>query len=306
MKKVIICLIVILNVVVAKAQQDAMYTHYSVNMLAINPAYAGTRDVLTLTALHRSQWVGFEGAPVTESFTIHTPLFKGRMGIGFAAINDKIGPVNNTGFTANYSYKLKFKTGGKLSLGINGGINLLQANLVGLTATNSSDVTIAANTRNYLTPNFGIGAHYAKNKYFVGLSCPKLIKNKIDPTAPSGLSLEQRHLYATGGVVLDLAPAIAFRPTLLVKMTQAAPIQSDLTALFIIQKTIEIGAMYRTGDAAGLLVGYNFDNNIRIGYSFDWSYGVQTSRVNAGSHELIIRYDFISKSRKRIVSPRYF
>ena len=299
-------MVVILNLVAANAQQDAMYTHYSFNMLSINPAYAGSREVLTLTTLHRSQWIGFEGAPVTDNFTIHAPLFKHKMGIGLSALNDKIGPVNNTSFNASYAYKIKFKVGGQLSMGINGGINLLQANLVGLVATNSNDVTIANNTRNQLTPNFGVGFYFTRKKYFLGFSSPKLIKNKIDPTAPSGLSLERRHFYLTGGIVLKMSEAISFRPTLLVKMTQAAPVQTDLTALFIFNKVVEIGGMYRTGDAVGLLLGYNFENNLRVGYSFDWSYGVQTSRVNAGSHELMLRYDFISKTKKRIVSPRYF
>ena len=295
-----------MNLVIANAQQDAMYTHYSFNMLAINPAYAGSREVLTLTALHRSQWVGFEGAPVTDNFTIHAPLFKQKMGIGLSALNDKIGPVNNTSFNASYAYKIKFKIGGQLSMGINGGINLLQANLIGLTATNYSDVTIANNTRNQLTPNFGVGFYFTRKKYFLGLSSPKLIKNKIDPTAPSGLSLERRHVFVTGGIVLGLSRNVEFRPTMLVKMTQAAPIQTDLTAMFIFNKVLEFGGMYRTGDAFGVLLGYNLENNLRIGYSFDWSHGVQTARVNAGSHELMLRYDFISKTKKRIVSPRYF
>lgn len=306
MKKLITCLVLLMNLVIANAQQDAMYTHYSFNMLAINPAYAGSREVLTLTALHRSQWVGFEGAPVSDNFTIHAPLFKHKMGIGLSALNDKIGPVNNTSFNASYAYKIKFKIGGQLSMGINGGINLLQANLIGLTATNYSDVTIANNTRNQLTPNFGVGFYFTRKKYFLGLSSPKLIKNKIDPTAPSGLSIERRHVFVTGGIVLGLSRNVEFRPTMLVKMTQAAPIQTDLTAMFIINKVLEFGGMYRTGDAFGVLLGYNLENNLRIGYSFDWSHGVQTARVNAGSHELMLRYDFISKTKKRIVSPRYF
>lgn len=306
MKKLITCLVLLMNLVIANAQQDAMYTHYSFNMLAINPAYAGSREVLTLNALHRSQWVGFDGAPVSDNFTIHAPLFKHKMGIGLSALNDKIGPINNTSLNASYAYKIKFKIGGQLSMGINGGINLLQANLVGLTATNYNDVTIANNTRNQMSPNFGVGFYFTRKKYFVGLSSPKLIKNKIDPTSPSGLSLEKRHVYVTGGIVLGLSRNVEFRPTMLIKMTQAAPIQTDLTGMFIFNKVLEFGGMFRTGDAIGLLLGYNLENNLRIGYSFDWSYGVQTSRVNSGSHELMLRYDFISKTKKRIVSPRYF
>ncbi|MBI1835873.1 MAG: type IX secretion system membrane protein PorP/SprF [Flavobacteriia bacterium] len=306
MKKIITCLVIVLNLTILNAQQDAMYTHYSFNMLTVNPGYAGSRDAMTLTALHRSQWVGFEGAPVTESFTIHAPIFKTKMGIGLSALNDKIGPVNNSSIYASYSYKLKFKTAGQLALGVNGGINVLQTNLTNLIATNTNDPTIANNTRNYLSKNFGFGAYYTYSKYFVGLSIPKLIKNKIDPTALSDYNTERRHVYLSAGAVLKINNNLSLRPTTLIKFTQAAPIQTDLTAMFIIQNTIEIGGMFRTGDAFGLLLGYNLPNHMRIGYSFDWSYGVQTARVNAGSHELMIRYDFINKARKRIVSPRYF
>lgn len=306
MKKITTLLVIILNVMVANAQQDAMYTHYSFNMLGINPAYAGSREAMTLTALNRSQWVGFEGAPKTQSFTIHSPIAKTKMGIGLSFVNDKIGPVNNTSFQGNYAYKLKFKYGGQLAMGINGGINLLQANLTGLQAENSNDFTISNNTRNYMTLNFGVGAYYTQGRYFAGFSVPKLLKNKLDPSSPSTLNTEQYHVYLTGGAMLDLNSTVAFRPTALVKITKGAPLQTDLTAMFVFQKTVELGAMFRTGDAFGFLVGYNLPSHIRIGYSFDWSYGLQTSRVNGGSHELMLRYDFISKTRKRIVSPRYF
>lgn len=305
MKKLATIVVFMTLVINANAQQEAMYTHYAFNMLSVNPAYAGSREAMTLTALHRSQWVGFEGAPQTESFTIHSPIAKNNMGLGLSFINDKIGPINNTGFQGCYAYKLKFNYGGKLALGINGGVNLLQADLTGLQAANQNDVTLT-NTRNQVMPNFGFGAYYTYTKFFAGFSIPSLIKNKLDPTSPTGLNLEERHTYITGGVNLDVTKNIAFKPIALIKMVKGAPLQTDLTGLIIINKTVEIGGMYRSGDAYGLIVGYNLPNHIRVGYSFDWSMGVKTARVNSGSHELILRYDFISKARKRIVSPRYF
>lgn len=298
------CLMVI--TISSFAQQDAMYTHYSFNMLTVNPAYAGSRNAMTLTALHRSQWVGFDGAPITESFTIHSPTKKSKMGFGLSFLNDKIGPINNTSLFGSYAYKLKFKTAGVLSMGVSAGFNLLQANVTGLSATDQNDVTIASNTRNQFSPNFGIGFYYTYKKYFIGLSSPMLMKNKINPNSPTGYGLERRHIYISGGVVLPVNSMVMFRPTLLVKMTQAAPVQADLTAMFIFDKKLELGASFRTGDAISALIGINVLSNLRVGYSYDFSYGLNVARANIGSHELMLRYDFITKARKRIVSPRYF
>jgi type IX secretion system PorP/SprF family membrane protein len=109
-----------------------------------------------------------------------------------------------------------------------------------------------------------------------------------------------------GGYVFDINPKLQVKPIALIKTTGAAPTQAELTGIATLDKRLELGAMFRTGDAFGVIAGFNFDNSLRIGYSFDWSYGLNTGRYNAGSHELVLRYDFVQGVKKKIVSPRNF
>lgn len=293
----------------ARAQQDAMFTHYMHNTIAVNPGYAGSANALSITALHRSQWVSFEGAPVTQTLTLHTPLKNKHMGLGLSVINDKIGPVNITGGYIDYAYHLKFTDKTHLSLGLSAGVNYMQAALTGLTIIESNDGAFQENINSKLLPNFGFGAYFYKPRFYAGISVPKLLENNfttntINGTITSGT--EKRHLFFICGGVLKLSSEIEFKPTTFVKVTQAAPIEGDLTASFIFHKRIVAGVNYRTGDAIGGLVGYYITNQFQVGYSFDWSFGLRTFKYNQGSHEIMITYDFNYKDNQKIRSPRYF
>jgi type IX secretion system PorP/SprF family membrane protein len=288
------------------AQQEAMFTHYFMNSLAINPAYAGSRDAMTLTALNRSQWSGFTGAPKTQNITLHSPFKREDMAFGASVMLDRIGPVSNSSFYADYAYKVPLLKG-TLSMGLKGGLDLQQINLTQLYATDLYDNSLAYNVRNRSMLNFGIGAYYSQQKFYVGLSTPKILEYNLNEiNNPTARANSQRHYYLMGGGLLDINQSIAFKPMGLIKVTQGAPIQADLTTLFVFNKHFELGAMYRTTDAAGFIFGVNLDNNLRVGYSFDWSFGFNTGPYNAGSHELVLRYDFIKTVNKKIVSPRYF
>jgi type IX secretion system PorP/SprF family membrane protein len=291
------------------AQQEAMYTHYAFNTLAVNPGYAGSRDALTITGLHRSQWVGFEGAPVTQTFTLHTPLLNEKLGVGLSMVNDKIGPMNNTAIYGDFAYKINISDKGKLSFGLKGGINLLQGTMNNLPTVQENDPAFATNIQSNVLPNFGFGMYYSTTKYYVGLSTPKLLQNEFSANNGQGavtVASEKRHYFAIAGAVFDINKNLKIRPTTFVKVTSGAPIEADLTALFIIQDKIECGPMYRTGDAAGVLLGYYFTPQLRFGYSFDWSHSNRTFTYNRGSHEVMLRYDFIYKDKGKVFSPRYF
>jgi type IX secretion system PorP/SprF family membrane protein len=274
--------------------------------LAVNPAYAGSRDALTLTLLHRSQWVGFKGAPQTQTFTMHTPLKRDDMGIGLSVVNDRIGPVSTTSFFGDYAYKIPLSKG-KLSMGIKGGIDLLQASLIDLSAIESEDNALSSNVRNRVLPNVGVGAYYSLDKFYIGVSCPKLIENNLyDNATSSRNAVQRRHYYAIAGAMIPVMENLEFKPMSLLKMTESSPLEVDFTLIAVIDHRIEVGAMLRTADAIGVLFGINFNNNLRLGYSFDWSTGVKTAKYNAGSHEIMLRYDFISNVRRKITSPRNF
>lgn len=309
MKKILIFGALSLLGLTSYGQQDAMYTHYAFNTLTVNPAYAGSRDALTITGLHRSQWVGFEGAPTTQTLTLHAPVFNNRVGLGLSVLNDKIGPTNTTSLYADVAYRIPVTEKGTLSFGVKGGINIAQQGLNDLDTDQDADNSFSQNLSSGILPNFGAGVYYSTDKWYVGASTPKIIENKFE-TGGTGLSndvaSEQRHFFLIAGTVFDLNESIKLKPTTFLKVTEAASPELDLTGMFIFNDKLELGAMFRTGDAVGALIGYNFNTLFRIGYSFDWSWNNQTFKYNNGSHEIMLRYDAVFRDNKKIRSPRYF
>lgn len=308
--KIILVLVLASGSMIINAQQAPMYTHYMNNTLSVNPAYAGSRDALTVTALHRSQWVGFPGAPLTETLTLHTPLRNRHIGLGLTVLNDKIGPTNNTSVFVDYSYIMRITEKSKLALGLSAGLNIYHANLMAIQLDQQIDPSFQTNINNHVTPNFGFGVYYSRDRFYAGISVPDLLQNSYltvrDENGSTKMGMEQRHYFFITGAVINITDNLAFKPTTLVKVTAAAPIQADLTASFIIMKRLLVGAMYRTGDAFGGLVGFDITDVFHVGYSYDWSYGLQTAQYNQGSHEIVLRYDIIFLSRKQIHSPRNF
>jgi len=310
LKKITFVLALILVTLSVKAQQTPMYTHYMYNTLMVNPAYAGSRDALTITALNRSQWVDFGGAPVTQTLSMHTPLRSEHIGLGLSILNDKIGPTNNTSVFADFAFIMKLTNKSKLSLGLSAGANIFRANLNSLELTEQNDPVFANNINNLVTPNFGFGAYYSRERFYAGISVPNLIENSYSEISQANgntlIGKAQRHYFFIAGALFNLSPNLALKPTTLVKVTNGAPVQADLTASFIIMNKFLLGGMIRTGDAVGALVGLDITDQFHLGYSFDWSYGLKTGKYNNGSHELVLRYDFIFHSKKQIHSPRYF
>ena len=299
---------IILCSATAHGQQDAMFTHYMYNTLAVNPGYAGSRDALTVTALHRSQWVGFDGAPTTQTLTLHSPIAP-KLGMGLSIVNDAIGPVKTTAAYIDIAYSIKVSEKAKLAFGLKGGINFMQANLSNLSLDNSGDAAFQQNIESQLLPNFGFGMYYYQEKFYLGLSTPKLLENNFETnstTSTTNIASEKRHYFLIAGTVLEISKNIDLKPTTFIKITNSAPIEADLTASFIFNKKILLGAMFRTGDAFGALVGYNFTDQLHLGYSFDYSYGVKTFKYNQGSHEIMLTYDFIFNDAQKIRSPRHF
>ena len=304
-KYIVIVLIFCLIHMNGYTQQDPMYTHYMLNTLVVNPAYAGSRDALTLTAIHRSQWVGFKEAPITQTFTAHTPLRNEHIGIGLSVSNDKIGPTNNTSVFADYAYILGLTDNSKLALGLSAGATIFQADLNSRQLEEQNDPAFLNKINNQVTPNFGFGAYYSRERFYAGLSVPNLLENSYLTQNNAGIQKKQRHYFLIVGSLLNISEILAFKPTMLVKITHAAPIEADFTASFIVVKRLLVGAMFRTGDAIGGLVGFDVTDQLHLGYSYDWSYGIRTGTYNGGSHEIVLRYD-IMHSKKQIHSPRNF
>ena len=308
--KITIASVLTLGSLKMQAQQDPMYTHYMYNTLSVNPGYAGSRDALTVTALYRAQWVGFKGAPTTQTITMHTPLRNRNIGLGLSVLNDKIGPTNNTSVYGDFAYRMTLSPKSKLALGLSAGVNIYQANLNAMDLDQQSDQVFQTNISNHVTPNFGFGIYYSRERFYAGLSVPNLMENNYSViTQANGTTLEgkeQRHYFFIAGTLIHLGDNLDLKPTTFVKVTAGAPVEADLTAAFIIKQRLLLGAMFRTGDAFGVLVGFDITEQLHLGYSFDWSYGLKTGKYNQGSHEIVLRYDFLIFDKKQIHSPRYF
>ena len=306
--KIIMVLVLTLGCLTIHAQQVPMYTHYMNNTLVVNPAYAGSRDALTITALQRRQWVDFAGAPITNTLTMHMPLSNKHIGLGLSLMNDKIGPSNNTSVFVDYAYMMQLTERSKLAFGLSAGANIVQTNLSSLQLDNPNDPAFQNDIKNHVTPDVGFGVYYSRECFYAGLSVPNLLQSSYSVMNSSNVSTliekEQRHYFLIAGALFKMTDELAFKPTTLVKVTAGAPIQADLTGSFIIMKRLLLGAMVRTGDAVGGLVGFDITDQFHIGYSYDWSYGLQSGMYNNGSHEFVLRYDFIVFDKRQIHSPR--
>ena len=304
MKKITIIITSFLVAGICFSQQDGMFTHYSFNTLLVNPAYAGSRGVTTVTGLSRNQWVGFEGAPITQTITVHSPVFNDRLGVGLSLGNDKIGPSNSLSIFGDFSYQIQLTRKTKLAFGLKGGGALLQGDLATL-ESKETEVESLFFVNKFL-PNLGAGLYLNNDTWYLGVSAPKVLENKILANSNGSEIGGKRHYFFIAGFIKKINRFMAFKPTGYIKATESAPLELDLTALLIFNEVFETGLMIRSGDALGVLFGFNFNNQFRVGYSFDWSFANATGKYNNGSHEIMLRYDIININKGRVYSPRYF
>lgn len=309
-KKVSILIFGFLSIIsAANAQQDAMYTQYMFNTLAINPAYAGSRNVISATALYRNQWVGFTGAPETATFSIDAPFSAKRMGIGFQVYNDKAGIIKNTGALLSYAYRLRLEKG-TLSFGMQGGVKQYSADFSSLNLNNGNGTTLdpafSENVNRFLF-DAGAGLYYNSDRFYIGIAAMDLLRNRFSNYQSSGTSLGSRediHLFLSTGFVFPLSDDYKLKPALLVKGVRGSPLEGDINANLWIKDVVGIGVQYRTtADIAGLLE-VQISPQIRVGYSYDYS-TTDLRSVNSGSHEIMLRYEF-GFSKDKFRSPRYF
>lgn len=289
-----------------KAQQDPMYTQYMENLSILNPAYVGSKDVFTAMAVARNQWVSMPGAPDTRTIAISSPISATNMGLGLSFLSDHIGVTKQNGLYVDYAYRLNFSNGRKLSLGLKGGINFYEAGLAGLQTNDPNDPVFAQDINRKFLPNFGVGAFFSAERYYFGLSAPKLIENKINANGYSSQSIsrEQIHLFFMAGYVFDINKIVKFKPSVLTSFVANAPVSLNLTGTFLFYDRLWLGAMYRFGDSFGGLFQIQVTDQLKIGYSYDLSIN-QLSAYNNGTHEIMIVYDF-NFGQGKIRSPRYF
>lgn len=287
------------------AQQDPLFSQYMFNKLAVNPAYAGSRDALTVDALYRYQWVNIDGAPQTLSASIHSPLKNEHIGVGLNVYHDAIGPSVNQGAMATFSYRIIFPNS-KLSFGLQAGYKYSDV-LFSRITTENVDPLLQSPMKNKAVPDAAFGIYYYSNKYYVGVSSKQLFQNEMGIVKVNGeeqFTKLLRHFYGMAGAAFRVSDQVVFRPSMLVKFVQNAPPQIDLNASFQIAGAFWVGASYRSEKAMSFMTEFNISDNLRIGYSYDvWFNELQA--YNKGSHEIRLGFDF-DIFKRRMLTPRYF
>jgi len=286
-------------------QQDAQYTQYMYNTVSVNPGYAGSRGHISIAALHRSQWVGLDGAPTTQTFNVHSPIGYRGVGLGFSIVNDEIGPTSETNFDVDFSYTIWTSKEDRLSFGLKASANLLDIRFSELNQY-TTDPTLQQDIDNRLSPNIGAGVYYHTNKFYLGLSIPRLLETTHFQGSDLSTAKEQMNLYLITGYVWDLNEFVKFKPTLLTKVVEGAPFQVDLSANFMLNDKFILGAAYRWDAAFSGMAGFNVSNKFLIGIAYDKeTTELGNATFNDGSFEVIFRYDFIS-TKNNLKSPRFF
>ncbi|WP_373074595.1 type IX secretion system membrane protein PorP/SprF [Zeaxanthinibacter enoshimensis] len=292
------------------AQQDAQYTQYMYNTVSVNPGYTGSRGQLSIAALYRAQWVGLEGAPKTQTFNFHTPLGYNGVGIGMSIINDQIGPTSETMLDLDFSYTVQTSDEARLSFGLKASAHLLDIRFSELNQDYSQpggpDPTLQEDIQNKFSPNIGAGIYYHTEHFYAGLSVPRILETSHFDSSSLSTAREEINYYFITGYVFDMTPLWKFKPTLLTKVVAGAPLQIDLSANFMYNEKLIMGAAYRWDAALSAMAGFQISSEFLIGIAYDREITELGQAVfNDGSFEVILRYDFI-KALDNLKSPRFF
>jgi len=289
-------------------QQDAQYTQYMYNTVSVNPAYAGSRGHLSIAALYRAQWVGLDGAPETQTLNIHTPMGYKGFGTGLSFINEKIGPTSETYFDVDISYTIQTGVASRLSFGLKASAHLLDVRFSELNQNTGqgTDPTLQQNIDNRFSPNIGAGIYYHTDRFYTGLSIPRMLETTHFEESSLSTATELMNWYLITGYVFDLNPDLKFKPTVLAKAVRGAPLQVDVSANFMFAEKFVGGVAYRWDAAFSGMFGFQLSPEFLVGLAYDREItDLGATSFNDGSFEVILRYDF-KKGGDYIKSPRFF
>ncbi len=305
MKQILILLFAItcLN---GMAQQDEMYTQFFTNKLAINPAYAGSKEALNILALYRTQWVGFEGSPKTMSFTAHTPILKNTSGIGISIVNDKLGIFNSMILNLSYAFRIDFPIG-KLSMGLSGRIQRMQADWTKTNPYNINDSEVPFVSNNLFLPNFGTGIYFYNDVMYAGIAVPHLLNNKYKFDGTNNVETmanAERHYFAMAGALIDLTSDIMLKPAFQFRYAKNSPMGFDFNVNFVFFERLVLGGSVRARDSYSAVAQFWFDKKLSMGYSHDFTF-TRLASYHKGTHEIFVSWDLPLKGFG-VENPRFF
>ncbi len=307
MKKFTTFIILLLLVQFASAQQEVWYSMFFSNKVLLNPAYTGSRDALNITAFHRDQWVGFEGTPVSQSVTVHTPIFKKKMGLGLSLEHDKIGINNAFSLQFSYAYRVQFNFG-RLALGAHGQIKRDEMNWASTNPNSVTDNSIPYSNNSVFMPNAGAGIYFDNDFMYLGASVPYLIENEIEYSQNSATvstgAKRNRHYYFMAGGIITLNDNLLMKPAAMARYVENSPIEVDFNLSFLINEFLWLGASARTGQTYSAIIQVYPRKNIQVGYAYDFT-STKLSNHQSGTHEIMISIEF-GRKVKGFDNPRYF
>jgi type IX secretion system PorP/SprF family membrane protein len=305
MKKIYFIALLAFGLTELNAQQDPHYTQYMYNMSVMNPAYAGSKEAVSGGVLYRKQWVEIEDAPTTGTFFIHSPVGR-NVGLGLSVISDKIGPVEENNFYADFSYTLNLGGEHRLAFGLKAGFTMhkIDFNTIYPTLPDLGDDVFSNGNPNETFLNIGSGLFYYTDKYYVAFSVPNMLKSKYLDFDGREYGTEELHYFLTGGYVFDINPNLKFKPFAMIKSSLNAPTSVDLSTNFLLYDKLELGATYRLEDSFGAMVNFAVTPSLRIGYAYDHIVS-DLNVVTPASHEVMLLFD-LNFPKKVSRSPRYF
>jgi type IX secretion system PorP/SprF family membrane protein len=308
LKHLLLTLFIVAATVQAFAQQKPVLSQYMFSGLVLNPAYAGRHDYTSFTAMYRDQWINVPGAPTLGTFTAQTGFKNRNIGLGMMINDDRIGVHSNLSAYGSYAYYIKFPSGAKFSMGIQGGIDVLRSDWTQLNVYDANDPVFNGSEVNYF-PNFGTGVFYYTNNLYVGFSVPYILTSRKTQTNDFFRDVRHsRNYYLTGGNVFDVSEKFKFKPSFLLRIEDNMPLAVDLNANFYYDEIIDLGMSYRQGDAVIGIIGLQVNKYLKFSYAYDYIISSLTNYTK-GSHELMLQYriNFAAPKHHRMCpQPQYF
>lgn len=285
-----------------------VYSQYLQNGLVINPAYTGTREVLSGTLSYRMQWIGTAGSPLLQSLSFHSPLKNDKVALGLITQFMKYGATKSTSIYASYAYHIKLRKG-KLSFGLKAGTDISNTDYTGLLLNDPNDPVFKTNEKALVLPNVGTGFYYFTDRLFAGVAIPSFL-NYQRTSSGSVMpyhSFSQYEFLFSSGALIQISSVLKFKPSVLIDYsldkTQKLK-QLDINGNFIIADLIWAGASYRITEKVGVgIIQVQVNPQFMFGFSYDYPFGNMNS-YSKGSTEFMIRYEF--RYKVSAANPRYF